>query len=67
MCILILSIYNDIGSQLVGGMLASNSPSETNVFLHKGDSFAMNGAKIGIFEQRNKVSLTGLLQNLQSL
>lgn len=43
--------------------LSANAPGKLHVLRHDGDSLAVNGTKIGILEEANKVSFTGLLKS----
>jgi hypothetical protein len=42
--------------------LASDSASELEVLGHDGDSLGVDGAEVGVLEETNEVSLSGLLE-----
>ncbi|KMS94234.1 hypothetical protein BVRB_023460 [Beta vulgaris subsp. vulgaris] len=44
------------------GALASDASGQLNVFGHDSDAFGVNGAEVGVLEERNEVRLRGLLQ-----
>ena len=44
------------------GPFAANSAGQLDVLGHDGDPLGVDGAKVGVFEEADQVSLTGLLQ-----
>ena len=42
--------------------LTTNATSKVDVFGHDGDALGMDGAQVGVLEQANQVSLSGLLE-----
>lgn len=51
---------------LISSSLASNPPSQLDIFGHDGDPLGMNSAQIGVLEQTHKVRLRSLLQRRHS-
>lgn len=50
----------------VGELLASDSSGELDISDHDCDSSGVDGAKVGVFEQADKVSLNSLLEGKES-
>lgn len=48
------------------GTLSTDSASQLDVLGHDGDTLGMDGAQVGVLEESDKVSLTGLLQSHDS-
>ena len=60
-----LDYCNRRGQSQKGGhlrALTTDATGKLNVLGHDGDTLGVNGAKVGVLEQTNKVSLRGLLE-----
>ena len=54
-----------MGQQSSGdlGTLATDSPGQLDVLGHDGDPLGVDGTKVGVLKEANKVGLTGLLES----
>jgi histone H3 len=48
------------------GALTTDSAGELDVLWHDGDSLGVDGAEVGVFEETDEVSLSGLLEGEDS-
>ena len=44
------------------GPFSSDSPSQLDILWHDGHTLGVDGAQVGVLEETNQVSLTGLLK-----
>jgi histone H3 len=44
------------------GPFSSDSPSQLDILWHDGHTLGVDGAQVGVLEETNQVSLTGLLE-----
>ena len=46
--------------------LSSDTPGKLNILGHDGDTLRVNGAEVGVLEEANQISFSGLLQSTDS-
>ena len=53
--------------QLDSVLLSSNSSGQLHVSDHNGDSLSVDGAKVGVLEETDQISLSGFLEGQDGL